>query len=207
MRDDALLASLTDASRHNPKHRKILLNETDALNPADLQRRLIQAPDNPQVAQLIRTVMAEFGCVGQGYSCEDAEVDNMFDAYADSRASFWVIAKDDQILGGGGVAPLEGGPPDVCEIKKMYFYPDIRGLGLGKQLLGHCIDFAATAGYHTCYIETTSQMKSAIRLYKAFGFETLAGPLGNTGHHGCDVCLQLKLTSQSGIRRRNTESD
>ena len=41
---------------------------------------------------------------------------------------------DGRVVGGGGIAPLAGGDPDVCELRKMYFLPSLRGLGAGMAL-------------------------------------------------------------------------
>nr|WP_322619044.1 GNAT family N-acetyltransferase [Arenimonas daejeonensis] len=48
------------------------------------------------------------------------------------------------MLGGGGVAPLDGGPEGVCELRKMYFLPELRGRGAGATLMAHCLDAART---------------------------------------------------------------
>jgi putative acetyltransferase len=50
--------------------------------------RPIAVADNPAVAQIIRTVMTEFGAVGKGYSIEDPEVDAMYEAYQDPRSAY-----------------------------------------------------------------------------------------------------------------------
>ena len=72
--------------------------------------RPIQSADNHQVANIIRTVMTEFGCVGEGYSILDPEVENMFEAYSHPRAAFFVIAHNGsgEVLGCGGIGPLVG---------------------------------------------------------------------------------------------------
>jgi putative acetyltransferase len=36
-------------------------------------------------------------------------------------------------------------------------------------------------------------MEAARRLYEAAGFTRLAGPMGDTGHHGCDRWYALEL--------------
>ena len=97
--------------------------------------RLIQESDNAQVANVIRTVMTEYGAVGEGYSIVDAEVDEMFGNYADEKSCYYVIEKGGVVSGGAGIAPLLGGTPTTCELRKMFFMPELRGLGLGRQLL------------------------------------------------------------------------
>lgn len=155
--------------------------------------RLIRPDDNPIVSQIIREIMTEFACVGQGFSIEDPEVDHMFQAYDDPRAAYYVIELDGKISGCGGFAQLEGGTSDTCELKKMYFLTETRGLGLGKRLLELCIEKARDCGYQKMYLETVERMTAANGLYQHMGFQLLPGPLGATGHGGCDSFYELHL--------------
>ena len=40
----------------------------------------------------------------------------------------------DAVVGGAGYAPLTGGDPGTCELRKMYFFPELRGLGIQEWL-------------------------------------------------------------------------
>ena len=155
--------------------------------------RKILVEDNPYVARIIRTVMPEFGAGGKGFAIHDKEVDDMFTAYSDKRAAYFVCEEDGTILGCGGVAPLEGGPGDTCELRKMYFLPPGRGRGLGQKLLTGCLDAAREMGFKNCYIETFNTMKDAMKLYERNGFKKIPGSLGNTGHFTCDTFYLLRL--------------
>ena len=156
--------------------------------------RPIQSADNPAMAKIIRTVMTEYGAVGPGYSINDPEVDTMYESYAGDRAVFYVVEEaDGTIIGGAGISQLEGGDPDVCELKKMYYLPVARGRGLGAKMLQKCIDAARQMGFRICYLETLERMPEAQRLYRKFGFEQLDGPMGNTGHGSCDRYYALTL--------------
>ncbi|MEO1517936.1 MAG: GNAT family N-acetyltransferase [Bacteroidota bacterium] len=159
----------------------------------DILIRPIQAADNPEVAQLIRTVMTEYTCVGEGYSINDPEVDHMSEAYAGPKASFFVIVDAEGIAGCGGIAPLKNGSADVCELQKMYFYQRLRGKGLGRQLLHLCLDQARQFGYRRCYLETVARMKKANALYQKAGFQLLKEQIGQTGHGACDLYYVLDL--------------
>jgi adenine deaminase len=156
--------------------------------------RPIQPNDNEAVAKIIRTVMTEYGAVGKGFSIEDPEVDHMCEAYAHERAAYYVIeANDGRLLGCGGVAPLEGGAAGTCELKKMYFYPELRGLGWGKRLVLALEDEARKRGFDTMYLETLGRMDLANRLYQHMDFIQISGPNGNTGHNSCDHFYEKKL--------------
>ena len=156
--------------------------------------RPIRPEDDLAVAAIIRRVMPEFGADGPGFAIHDPEVDHMNAAYAIPGAAYFVVVDEEgRVVGGAGVAALEGGEPGVCELRKMYFLPETRGQGMGEALLRHCLAVAKELGYRTCYLETLSGMDRAIRLYGKLGFKPLCSPLGRTGHGGCDHWFALEL--------------
>lgn len=159
----------------------------------EMKLRPIEARDNAAVARIIRQVMTEFGCVGPGFSIEDPEVDQMYEAYASEKSAFFVLESPEGLLGCGGVAPLKGGDGSICELQKMYFLPAARGQGRGRQLLEHCIATARDLGYRSMYLETVARMEQANALYRKFGFQRLPGQLGATGHCSCEVFYMLAL--------------
>lgn len=158
--------------------------------------RPITGGDNIAVANIIRTVMPEFKCVGEGYSINDPEVDHMFEAFQGVRANFYVIeqAATGVILGCGGYAPLAGSQhPDTCELQKMYFLPALRGLGWGHRLLHHCMAAARADEYRRMYLETVNRMEAAGKLYRKAGFRKIPAQMGATGHGGCDTFMIIDL--------------
>lgn len=158
-------------------------------SPDDFILRPIQPIDNQQVARIIRTVMTEFGAVGEGYSIMDPEVDDMHGAYDGPHTAFYVVAQKREggdVFGCGGIGPLVGGEAGICELKKMYFLPALRGLGFGQKMVTVCLEKAKELGYRQCYLETVVRMVQANHLYHKMGFEKICGPMGATGHGGCD---------------------
>jgi putative acetyltransferase len=155
--------------------------------------RSIELKDNESLARIIRTVMPEFGASGAGFAIHDKEVDDMVGTYTQSRSAYVVCELEGKIIGGGGVAPLAGGAENICELKKMYFLPEGRGLGLGQKVLTECLKAARQIGFEYCYLETFNTMKDAMKLYEKNGFKKISGPLGNTGHFACDTFYKLKL--------------
>ncbi len=156
--------------------------------------RPIRPEDDLALAAIIRRVMPEFGADGPGFAIHDPEVDHMCAAYSVPGAAYFVVLDEEGlVLGGCGVAALEGGDSGVCELKKMYFLPAARGKGMGEVLLRHCLEVAKALGYQTCYLETLTGMDQAIRLYKKLGFKPLCAPLGRTGHGGCDHWFAKEL--------------
>jgi putative acetyltransferase len=162
------------------------------MNP-DWHLRPITSDDDPAVARIIRSVMPEFGASGEGFAINDPEVDWMSRAYAIPRAAYFVIESGGRVLGGGGVAPLEGGDPDTCELRKMYFLPELRGRGAGAVLMARCLDAARAFGFRRCYLETLRGMTGARKLYERSGFRLIDGPMGATGHGGCNTFYLREL--------------
>ena len=148
--------------------------------------RPIEAHDNAAVAAIIRAVMPEFGAKGPGFAINDPEVDHMHEAYSRDGAAYFVLEDEARVVGGGGVAPLEGAEKTTCELRKMYFLPEARNGGYGKRVLELCVERARALGYLRMYLETLTGMDAAMHLYERFGFARLAAPLGNTGHFGCN---------------------
>ena len=162
------------------------------MNPA-FTIRPIAAADDPAMAAVIRAVMPEFGATGDGFAINDPEVDWMNRAYATPRSAYFVVERDGLVLGGGGIAQLEGGDANVCELRKMYFLPQARRLGAGAAMIARCMDAARKNGFRQCYLETLSGMDAAMRLYERTGFTRIAAPMGATGHGGCNTFYLLEL--------------
>jgi putative acetyltransferase len=130
--------------------------------------------------------MPEFGAGGAGFAIHDAEVNDMAAAYMQPGSAYFVVERDGEVCGGGGVAALAGSSGAVCELRKMYFLPQLRGLGAGGALISLCLQKARELGYRQCYLETLTGMDAAQRLYEKNGFRRIPAAMGNTGHFSCD---------------------
>ena len=60
------------------------------------------------------------------------------------------------------------------EVAKMTVAEEMRGSGLGRDLMQRCIDVGAVDGVPRLYLETNSGLAPALGLYRAMGFEQLA---------------------------------
>jgi len=157
------------------------------ISPKEYLIREITTADNKAVSKLIKDVMTSFSCVGEGFSIEDEELNDMCAAYSDAQSIYYVLTDGTKVLGGGGIAHLNGGDNDTCELRKMYYYPEVRGQGLGRRMLIKLIEDARIMGYKKCYLETMQHMKAAAKLYAQNGFSQLSDSKGLTGHCGCDA--------------------
>lgn len=157
--------------------------------------RPITPQDNAAIAAIIRRVMPEFGADGPGFAIHDKEVDDMAGAYAHPGCAYFVVEHEGRVCGGGGLAPLDDPEPGICELRKMYFLPELRGLGAGKALIGVCLDSARSLGYRRCYLETLTGMDAAQKLYETQGFVRIPSARGNTGHFGCNRFYLRELSA------------
>lgn len=155
--------------------------------------REIQKADNVAIAKVIRDVLIEHNVPKVGTAYADPSLNFMFENYSAEKSAYFIVEKEGKIIGGAGIAPLESGPTEICELQKMYLLSDARGLGVGAKLMEVCLEKARQLGFKKCYLETVDYLKEAQKLYKKSGFEYLQGPLGNTGHSACEVWMLKEL--------------
>ena len=151
--------------------------------------RLIQPSDNPAIARIIREVLTEFKANKPGTVYYDPTTDDLFRLFSRTHAQYWILELYGKIVGGSGVYPTDGLPDGCCELVKLYLLPEARSRGYGKLLIERCISSAIALGFRQLYLETMPELKMAVGLYERCGFGYLNGPLGNTGHFGCDLWM------------------
>jgi putative acetyltransferase len=155
--------------------------------------REITKADNEQIAKVIRAVLIEFGVPKVGTAYADKALDCMTETYDNPKSTYFVIDKNGSIIGGAGVAQLDNYDGNVCELQKMYFLPEARGVGLGSKMMQVCLDQAKAFGFEQCYLETLPYMEDARKLYAKVGFRSLDGPMGDTGHYSCNLWMLKDL--------------
>lgn len=155
--------------------------------------REIQPKDNPKIAEAIRKVLVEYGVPKVGTAYADTILDTLSEAYTSKNTIYFVIEKNDEIYGGAGIKQLDNYDGNVCELQKMYFTPEARGIGLGSKMMEICLQKATTFGFEQCYLETLPYMEEARKLYRKVGFKDLDVPMGNTGHYSCNLWMLKKL--------------
>jgi putative acetyltransferase len=151
--------------------------------------RAIERGDNAELAGIIRNSLAEFGANKPGTVFYDPTTDDLFNLFRQEGSRYFVAEENGMILGGAGIFPSPGLPAGTCELVKMYLRPEARSRGLGRKLISICLDEAKKLGYENVYLETLPELAQAVKTYEKFGFRYLNGPLGNTGHFGCDVWM------------------
>lgn len=159
----------------------------------DFTIREIQPTDNPKIAIAIRKVLIEYGVPKVGTAYADTILDRLSEAYEVNNSIYYVIESDGEIYGGAGIKQLDNYEGNVCELQKMYFMPEARGIGLGSKMMKTCLNKAKEFGFEKCYLETLPYMEEARKLYRKVGFKDLDVPMGDTGHYSCNLWMLKDL--------------
>jgi putative acetyltransferase len=161
---------------------------------AGIHIRSIRPGDDAALATIIRSVLEEFGANKPGTVYYDRETDHLHELFSQTpRSAYQVAEQDGKIVGGAGVFPTPALPEGTCELVKMYLLPEARGKGVGKELIQHAFRLAKELGYHSMYLETMPELRTAIGMYEKMGFRYLTGPKGCSGHNGCDIWMERSL--------------
>jgi putative acetyltransferase len=157
--------------------------------------RKIQPDDNLALAEMIRSVLREYGIARPGTVYTDPTTDALYQLFETSRSVYWVVEVDGTLSGGCGVFPTEGLPEGCAELVKFYVSASQRGVGLGKLLMQKCFESAAELGYTQLYLESFPELAKAVGMYEKAGFYTIPHALGNSGHTACTLWMVKELYS------------
>ena len=73
----------------------------------------------------------------------------------------------DDAIGCGALILL---PDDVAELKRVWVAPRVRGLGLGRRMLGALEQHARDHGARVARLETNRSLGEAVAMYRAEGY-------------------------------------
>lgn len=163
------------------------------MTPNKFTIREIQPEDNPKIAKAIRAILIEYGVPKVGTAYADKILDTLFEVYNIENAIYLVVEKNGEIYGGAGIKQLDNYKGNVCELQKMYFLREARGIGLGNKMMDICLEKATSFGFEKCYLETLPYMEEARKLYRKVGFKDLDAPMGDTGHYSCNLWMLKDL--------------
>ena len=141
--------------------------------------RPITSGDDAKIAGIIRQNLKAYHLDIPGTAYFDPELDSLsryYGAFPDRRRYFILEAGSGAVLGGVGVAEFAGF--DNCaELQKLYLSDPAKGKGLGRRLMETAENFARTAGYRGLYLETHTNLQTAIGLYEHLGFRQIERPV------------------------------
>jgi putative acetyltransferase len=146
-----------------------------------------------ELAKVIRGALTEFGANKPGTVDFDPTTDALYELFRTPGSYYYVATIDQQVVGGCGIFPTDNLPKGTCELVKLYLAKEARGTGLGKQLMEESMCWAKANGYTQVYLESMPELAKAVSIYEKVGFKSLDGPLGNSGHCGCDIWMLKEL--------------
>jgi putative acetyltransferase len=158
---------------------------------AEVAIRESRRGDNAGIAAAIRRVLEELGQDKPGTAYHEPQTLRIHDTYRRAKGVYLVMtAADGQVLGGAGIYPHTR---TVCELKNMYFLPELRGKGHARRLMNLLLARAAARGFREIFLETFSGWKPAIALYESFGFQRCERPSFYKGHPLCNLYYRRAL--------------
>jgi putative acetyltransferase len=158
-----------------------------------IEIRKITESDNETLARIIRNTLIEFDAAKPGTVFYDESTDHLSDLFSRANSVYYVALINGELMGGAGLYPTNGLPEDTVELVKIYLRPQARGFGVGKALILKCLDTALALGYSRVYLETMAELAAAVQTYLHLGFSSLTAPMGNSGHHSCDIWMSKDL--------------
>ena len=157
--------------------------------PAGLTIRTATTADGDAVLNLVAEVLSEFGLFIEPTGI-DSDLPDIEQSYLSPGGNFEVIEDaDGKIVGSVGLFAISS---DVCELRKMYLTPALRGAGLGKYLLERTVEEAKRRGFRTMILETSTKLEAANHLYQKFGFTKI---FHEHPSRRADLAYQLALDS------------
>lgn len=130
--------------------------------------RSAQNNDQQAIEDLVFSVLTDYGLQADP-ATTDADLQDIEGNYIKNGGAFDVYLNSaNKIIGTVGLYPIR---PGLCELRKMYLNPEERGKGIGIELLEHALSKAKELGFRRVMLETASELKEAIALYRKYGFE------------------------------------
>src|SRR6266851_2986418 len=100
----------------------------------------------------------------------DDELASLPGAYAPPTGRLFMAVDGEDVGGCVALRPLEG---RICEMKRLYLRPALRGRGAGRMLATRVIDEARAIGYRAMRLDTLPSMHDALALYETLGFQRI----------------------------------
>ncbi|MBE9053794.1 GNAT family N-acetyltransferase [Nostocales cyanobacterium LEGE 11386] len=155
--------------------------------------RPIQQDQVEQAKQVVIAVCLE---IWQGVLTEEdlkqydpmSDIENMRSHYFDNNGIFLVLLDKKQIVGTGAIRKLDN---QICELKRMWFFQEYRGKGLGGKMVQMLFDFARKVGYQKVRLDLAhnERQAQALKFYTRLGFY----PIERYNDSPCQVFMEKLL--------------
>ena len=125
--------------------------------------------DRVPIARLMREYVEalEVDISFQDFESEHADLPGK---YARPQGVVLIGWTADEAVGIVTYRPFERG---ICEMKRLYVLPRVRGTGLGRRLVEELVHDARSHGYRRMVLDTLPSMRPAQAVYSAMGFQPI----------------------------------
>ena len=164
--------------------------------------RILGADDHvelEQVRQFFRNYAAWLG-VDLDYQNFGDEMASLPGAYAAPAGRLFFAEFEGRPAGCVGIRASSDG---VCEMKRLYVEPELRGNGIGRQLALAAIKAAKALGYRKVMMDTLPAMRIAVKLYRELGFKEAPAYYPTPVEGALFLALDLENWSESEVKNEN----
>jgi GNAT superfamily N-acetyltransferase len=146
--------------------------------------KILNATTDDQLNHVRDLIRAFVAWHRQRHQADLSLIDQYFDAkafeeelatlpgkYAPPKGRLQLALYDDQPAGCIALRELD---TRICEMKRMFVYPELQGKGIGRALAETLIREAQTIGYTRMQLDTSVRQVEAQNLYRSLGFKEIA---------------------------------
>ena len=136
---------------------------------SDPRVTISEASDRKDVEDSQELMLEYFHSLGVNLSFQDIdrEMGSFPGEYSPPSGALLIARVGDIPAGCVALRPLEDGS---CEMKRLFVRPEFRKLSIGKRLAEAIIRKAKELGYPAMKLDTISELKPALSLYRKLGF-------------------------------------
>jgi predicted N-acetyltransferase YhbS len=91
------------------------------------------------------------------------------------NGAVWIVERDGELAGSIALTDEGGG---LAALRWFLLDPSVRGLGLGKRLVGELVAEAEERGFERIWLETLAILTTAAHIYTSHGFVCVSEHLG-----------------------------
>ncbi|MDY0250870.1 MAG: GNAT family N-acetyltransferase [Pseudomonas sp.] len=105
--------------------------------------------------------------VDLSFQGNDQEFNQLPEKYSAEGSKIFLLKQDSKPMGCAAFRRLD---ETVCEMKRVYLRPSVRGRNLGAKLVDRVLQEAVISGYKTICLDVLPEFKAALELYRSYGF-------------------------------------
>lgn len=105
--------------------------------------------------------------VDLSFQGNDQEFSQLSEKYSSEESKIFLLKKDAKPVGCAAFRRLDEA---ACEMKRVYIRPSARGSNQGAKLVDRVLQEAVISGYKKICLDVLPEFKTALKLYKSYGF-------------------------------------